>query len=66
MEGVARGRRDESENIQVQGYIPGVFFKGSSKLIVFFHGNAEDLETSSSFLEYMYKKTGHSVLSVEY
>jgi len=44
-----------------------LYLHGSTKrAVVFFHGNAEDLESSSSFVSYLHTKTGYTVLAMEF
>ncbi len=45
-------------------YLPCRF--GSSKLIIYFHGNAEDIGISLELLAYVRDHMGVNVLSVEY
>ena len=42
------------------------FLKGSNKLIIFFHGNAEDLGISYEMLDHMRSALKINVLAVEY
>lgn len=54
-------------SVPVHGYVPCLYLKGNSKrVVVFFHGNAEDLESSSSFVTYLQAKTGYTVVAMEY
>lgn len=45
-------------------YLP--YLKGSNKLIIFFHGNAEDLGISYEMLDHMRSALKINVLAVEY
>lgn len=59
--------RESEASVPVHGYIPCLHLQGSPRrAIVFFHGNAEDLQTSSAFATYLHEKTGYSVFAVEF
>ena len=50
-------------------YVPCLFLpclKGSNKLIIFFHGNAEDLGISYEMLDHMRTALMINILAVEY
>ena len=50
-------------------YVPCLFLpclKGSSKLIIFFHGNAEDLGISYEMLDHMRTALRINIMAVEY
>ena len=54
---------------EIQNYVPCLYLpylKGSNKLIVFFHGNAEDLGISYEMLDHMRSALKINVLAVEY
>lgn len=36
------------------------------KLLLYFHGNAEDIQSCSSFLKYIHKYSGYSIMAIEY
>ena len=50
-------------------HIPCLFLKsptGSSKIILYFHGNAEDVGHSQELLEHIRDSIGHNIICVEY
>ena len=54
---------------EAQDYVPCLFLpclKGSNKLIIFFHGNAEDLGISYEMLDHMRTALMINILGVEY
>jgi hypothetical protein len=55
---------EEVEAVKVNGYIPCLFIPGSEKIVIYFHGNAEDLTTTTDFVGYINQKLGFSVLAM--
>ena len=58
-----------NNNENINNYIPCLFipeFKNSSKFLIFFHGNADDIFTSELFCQYFSEKLRMNVLIVEY
>lgn len=54
---------------QISNYVPCLYLpylKGSNKLIIFFHGNAEDLGISYEMLDHMRSALKINILAVEY
>ena len=50
----------------MSGYIPCLFIPGGEKIVIYFHGNAEDLTSTTDFVGYINRKLGFSVLVMEY
>ena len=51
---------------KVNNYIPSLFLPGKKKLIVYLHGNAEDLSSTWNFASFINKSLGFSVIVMEY
>ena len=61
--------KKELDPPKVEDYIPCMYLpyiQGSAKLIIFFHGNAEDLGYSYEMLDHMRSSLKINILAVEY
>ena len=75
MEPSLHEKSDEEKKLDLEklqcmtNYVPCLYLpylKGSNKLIIFFHGNAEDLGISYEMLDHMRSALKINVLAVEY
>ena len=62
-------KKEKNNNENINNYIPCLFipeFESSSKFLIFFHGNADDIFTSELFCQYFSEKLRMNVLIIEY